>query len=604
MSLVEGARTALSRWPRAARRVGVSLLTGALAAAVATGAASCTTATPPPDSAAVAKGVVGVAAAGGGEPGGTLHVLVAGTIDTWDPQLMYVGPEAFFAQRTFVRGLTAYGTGDRQRALEGDLATDTGKASQDARSWSFTLREGVKWQDGSAITCEDVRHGVARTFDRTTHIGGTNYATYLLDVPTKVTPEGLEKPVYTGPSDKRHQRDFDRAVTCKGGTITFRLREPEPDFPHLVALPEFAPRKASADTADDKAGHIVMSSGPYRLEHPWVVGKGGTFVRNEHWDPRTDPIREAYPDRIDVTTGLGESTVIQRLLNQQDDDAYAVSWVAASPTLRNQAGTDLQARLTFPFTGNVDYLAINLRSKVMANPAVRRAFAMATNRATYVSANGGEGAGAPSWSILAPSIDPSGVEPPSGSSVMGDPEAARKVLTDAGVHLPVTVRVVHAKSGLIDKAYAALAAGWERAGFDVQLTGVEPEKYYETIEKKTSVNSYDVFRGVWTSDIPSPSGVLPALFDSRINIDSSGPGQDVGYFSDDGVAALIDKADSTANPAARLRVWAQVDDAIRAKGGYVALAATKALYLHGAGRHRYEDHAVGGIVDLATVAVR
>ena len=82
MSLVEGARTALSRWPRAARRVGVSLLTGALAAAVATGAASCTTATPPPDSAAVAKGVVGVAAAGGGEPGGTLRVLVAGTIDT------------------------------------------------------------------------------------------------------------------------------------------------------------------------------------------------------------------------------------------------------------------------------------------------------------------------------------------------------------------------------------------------------------------------------------------------------------------------------------------------------------------------------------------
>jgi peptide/nickel transport system substrate-binding protein len=594
----------LSRWPRATRRLGVSLLTGVLAATVATGVASCTAATPSPDTGAIGNPVVGVAAAGGGQPGGTLRVLVAGTIDTWDPQLMYVGPEAFFAQRTFVRGLTAYGTGDRQRELEGDLATDTGRASKDSRSWSFTLREGVQWQDGSPITCEDVRHGVARTFDRRTHIGGTNYATYLLDVPTKVTPEGLEKPVYGGPSDKSHQRDFDRAVTCNGRTISFRLREPEPDFPHLVALPEFAPRKASTDTADDKAGHVAMSSGPYRLEKPWVVGQGGTFVRNEHWDPRTDPIREALPDRIEVTTGLGESTVIQRLLNQQDDDTYAVSWVAASPTLRNQAGTDLQARLTFPYTGNVDYLALNMRSKVMANPAVRKAFAMATNRATYVSANGGEGAGAPSWSILAPSIDPSGVEPPSGASVMGDPEAARKVLTDAGVRLPVTVRVVHAKSGLIDKAYAALAAGWERAGFDVQLTGVEPEKYYETIEQKTSVDSYDVFRGVWTSDIPSPSGVLPALFDSRINVDSSGPGQDVGYFADAGVEGLIDKADSTADPAARKRVWARVDDAIRARGGYVALSATKALYLHGAGVRHYEDHAVGGIVDLATVAVR
>ncbi|WP_404388366.1 ABC transporter substrate-binding protein [Humibacillus xanthopallidus] len=602
----------LSRWPRAARRLGVGVVSAVVAAVVATGAASCTTSPSPTDGGGAGNAAVGVAAAQGGQPGGTLRVLVAGSIDTWDPQLMYVGPEAFFAQRTFARGLTAYGIGERQRDLQGDLATDTGRASTDSRSWTFTLREGVTWQDGSPITCEDVRHGVARTFDRATHVGGTNYATYLLDVPTQVTPEGLEKPVYAGPADTRHQPDFDRAVSCKGRTITFRLREPEPDFPHVVALPEFAPRKVTADEAGEKAGdasgdkpgHVVLSSGPYRLEKPWVVGTGGTFVRNEHWDPGTDPIRKAYPDRIEVTTGLGESAVIERLLNQQDDDAYAVSWVAASPTLRNQAGTDLQARLTFPHTGNVDYLALNMRSTVMSNPAVRQAFAMATNRATYVSASGGEGSGDPSWSILAPSIDPSSLEPPSGSSLTGDPEAARKVLTDAGVRLPVTVRVVHAKSALVDKAYAALAAGWERAGFDVQLTGVEPEKYYETIEDKTSVERYDVFRGVWTSDIPSPSGVLPALFDARINIDSSGPGQDVGYFADDSVAALIDKADATGDPSARMRVWKQVDEAIRAKGGYIALSATKALHLHGAGVRHYEDHAVGGIVDLATVAVR
>ena len=291
-----------------------------------------------------------------------------------------------------------------------------------------------------------------------------------------------------------------------------------------------------------------MSSGPYRLKEPWVVGKGGTFVRNEHWDPRTDPIRQAYPDEIHVTSGLGESTVIQRLLNQQDDDAYAVSWVQASPTLRNQAGTDLQARLTFPYTGNVDYLAVNMRSKVMSDPAVRKALSLSTNRATYVTATGGEGAGTPTWSVLSPTVDPESVTPPPGLGVEGDPEGARKLLQQAGVTLPVPLRVVYARSVLGDKAYAALAAGWERAGFKVELTGVPPEEYYETIEKPTSVDSYDVFRGVWTPDWPSAGGVLPALFDPRINIDSSGPGQDVGYFSSDAVNALIDKADATADP--------------------------------------------------------
>lgn len=541
---------------------------------------------------------------GDAQRGGSLQVLVAGTVATWDPQLMYVGPEAFFAQRTFARGLTAYGTGAHQRDIQGDLATDAGTPSDGARTWAFTLRPGLTWQDGSPITCGDVRHGVARTFDRRTHIGGTNYASFLLDIPTHVTPEGLEKPVYAGPSDKAHEADFERAVSCNGRTITFRLRDSEPDFPRIVALPEFAPRKASADTTSDKASYAVMSSGPYRLEEPWVVGQGGTFVRNEHWDPRTDPIRQAYPDEIHVSSGLGETAVIQRLLNQQDDDAYAVSWVQASPTLRNQAGTGLQARLTFPYTGNVDYLAVNMRSKVMADPAVRKALELSTNRATYVTATGGEGAGTPAWSILSPTVDPTSVTPPPGARVEGDPEGARRILERAGVKLPVPLRVVYARSVLGDKAYAALAAGWERAGFDVQLTGVPPEEYYETIEKPTSVASYDVFRGVWTPDWPSAGGVLPALFDSRINIDSSGPGQDVGYFSSDAVNALIDKADATADPAARAKVWEQADAAVRGAGGYIALSATKALYLHGSGVQSYEDHPVGGIVDLATVAVR
>jgi peptide/nickel transport system substrate-binding protein len=296
--------------------------------------------------------------------------------------------------------------------------------------------------------------------------------------------------------------------------------------------------------------------------------------------------------------------VIQRLLNQQDDDAYAVSWVQASPTLRNQAGTDLQARLTFPYTGNVDYLAVNMRSKVMSDPAVRKALSLSTNRATYVTATGGEGAGTPTWSVLSPTVDPESLTPPPGLGVEGDPEGARKVLQQAGVKLPVPLRVVYARSVLGDKAYAALAAGWERAGFEVELKGVPPEEYYEEIEKPTSVDSYDVFRGVWTPDWPSAGGVLPALFDPRINIDSSGPGQDVGYFASDTVNALMDKADATADPAARAKVWEQADTAIRDAGGYIALSATKSLHLHGAAVRTYEDHSVGGIVDLATVSVR
>ena len=545
------------------------------------------------------------AASGPPQRGGELRVLVAGTISSWDPQLMYVGPESFFAQRTFVRTLTAYGTGEHQRDLVGDLATDAGRPAKGARQWSFTLRRGVRWQDGTPVTCEDVRHGVARTFDRTTHIAGTNYASFLLDIPTEVTAEGLEKPVYAGPSDQRHQAAFNQAVQCSGSTITFKLRIAEPDFPHVVALPEFAPRKAASDTKEAKATYAVASTGPYKLEGAWQPGHGGTFVRNANWDPSTDPIRQALPDRIRVESGLGQTEVIQRLLNEEGEDTHAVSWVQASPTLANQAASSpsLRVRTTFPWTGEVDYLALNMRSKVMANPVVRKAFALATNRATFVSANGGEGAGAPSWSVLSPVVSPDGVEPPGGSLVQGDPQGAMKLLASAGLKPPVRVRVVYAQSLLDDKAYAALQAGWERGGFEVQLNPVPPEEYYKMIERANSVSRYDVFRGVWRPDWPSAGAVLPALFDARINIDSSGPGQDIGYFSDPSVARTMDQAVATADNAARARTWEQADDLIRSKGGYVGLAASKAMYIHGTAVRGYTDHVVGGIVDLATVGV-
>jgi peptide/nickel transport system substrate-binding protein len=575
-------------------------------AVLAAGLAAACTAVPggTPVTNRVAAAMSGPAAPGQGQPGGDLHVLIAGQVPTWDPQLMYVDAESFFASRTFMRTLTTYGTGKHQRDLVGDLATTTGTPSDGGRTWKFTLRDGIRWQDGSPITCEDLRHGVARTFDRSTHIAGTNYATFLLDVPTQVTTEGLEKPVYSGPGDTKHEQGFQKAVACDGGDITFRLRQPEPDFPHIVALAEFAPRKPSMDDASAQAGHAMLSTGPYRLSGPWRPGEGGTFVRNEQWDPLSDPVRRALPDRVIVTSGLGETDVIQRLLNGQGDDAHGVSWVQASPTLRNVAASQVRNRITAQWSGEVDFLALNMKSKVMAQPAVRQAFALATNRATYVTANGGDGAGAPTWSVLPPTVSDVGAQPQGDPPVEGDPDAARAMLEKAGVKLPVRVRVVHVRTALGDKAYAALAAGWERAGFEVELNAVPPEEYYATIERPDSASKYDVFRVSWRPDWPSAGAVLPPLFDGRINIDSSGPGQDFGYFSDKRFAGLVDRATADADAAQRASIWEEADDLVRQEGGYVALAALRSTFVHGPGVTHYEDHLVGGIVDLATVAVR
>ena len=76
---------------------------------------------------------------------------------------------------------------------------------------------------------------------------GLNYPLALLAVPRK--PDGTS--VYTGPSDTTGQAAFDKAVSCSGRTVTFRLTTPMADFNQAVTLPVFAPVKKSEDKGAD-----------------------------------------------------------------------------------------------------------------------------------------------------------------------------------------------------------------------------------------------------------------------------------------------------------------------------------------------------------------
>jgi peptide/nickel transport system substrate-binding protein len=94
-------------------------------------------------------------------------LLSTAALATLDPQRISDPTIAALTGRTLHRTLTAYAPtadGATQATVVGDLATDTGKPSEDLKTWRFTLRDDATWQDGSAVTCEDVKHGVARTF--------------------------------------------------------------------------------------------------------------------------------------------------------------------------------------------------------------------------------------------------------------------------------------------------------------------------------------------------------------------------------------------------------------------------------------------------------
>lgn len=378
-----------------------------------------------------------------GVKGGTLYILSGTATEHWDPQRVYVGVNIEYGNRLFTRTLVSWSTPTSDTEVTKivpDLATDTGKVSTDGKTWTFTLKDGVKWEDGSDITADDVKYGISRTFAVDVITGGPNYAIAFLDIPTDA--DGSSS--YKGPYAKTGQALYDKAVTVSGKTITFNLKTPVMDFNNTVTMTAFAPFKAAKDLGD-KSNYAIFSTGPYKLDGLWTGEKGGSFVRNDSWDPATDTIRKAYPDKIVWDESLTPETLYARLVADQGNDKFAITPdQAPTAALGNvSSATGRTSIVASPYTR---YLVPNFKSKVMSNDKARQALALATDRSAYVTAAGGSQVAVATNSLINPNL-PAFPNTPLPAGEKGDPAKAKELLTASGLTLPVKISVTYRKIG-------------------------------------------------------------------------------------------------------------------------------------------------------------
>jgi len=546
---------------------------------------------------------INVTSAGPAKAGGTLYYLTNQPADHLDPQRTYITRDIANEVRMVYRTLTSFpvASGKAGTKLVADLATDTGTASDGAKSWKFTLKDGVKWQDGSDITCADLKYGVSRAFATTVITGGPSYAPQFLDIPTG--PKGGS--VYKGPyvRDPAGQGLYDKAVTCDAKTITFRLSKPVADFNYAVSKPAFAPYKADQDRGD-KSNFTVFSSGPYQLQGSWTQGQGGTFVRNPSWNASADTIRKAFPDKIQFIEGLSDVTIAQRLISAEGNDQFAVTDRSIPPTLRpnvnvNPAMRTRSENVDSPF---VDYLVPNF--KKMTNPLVRQALALSTNKSGWVAANGGTVAGKAAQSIISaslPGYTPSNVFNAPDS---GDPSRSKALLAQGGVKMPYPITYTYVgDSPTIQKSAAALKAGWDAGGFSVTLNDLT-DANYDVVQNPANANKYDITSASWAAGWPSASSIIPPLFDSRVNLSSTSNGSDYGFYQNDAVNNSIDAAYATLDPRAQAQMWGDLDKTLAKDVAYIPLRTQKLFLAWGSGITGWIDNpAVSGYPDLASVGV-
>ena len=459
--------------------------------------------------------------------GGTLTYLT--NSEGWthaDPQRNYTGLHIAWFGSYMHRTLTAY---DRKPGADGsavvaDLATDTGRASNDNKTWEFTLRDGVTFEDGSAITCEDVKYGVSRTFATDIITDGPTYAISML--------AGTEN--YKGPYNTDADNDvaaFDKAVTCSEDkkTITFNLKRSVGDFNYTVTYLSFSPVPKATDTGD---GYDLkpVSSGPYKIQS-YSKTDSMVLVRNDKWNASSDPLRaeRAFPDKIVVKFGQAEEVRDQIIMT--DKDKYAVSLDAVLPTnqsaIFNADGTpkeEFKDRAINVYDPYVRYAAVNV-TKLNCLP-IRQAIYYAKDFQGLITLAGGAAFnGDPADGVIKPlmgydyaktgyAADDKDWKPE------GNVEKATALMEQAKSECPdIHARATDPKRGIVydiadsetnKKGSAIWIESLAKAGIVIKFNFIEPGQYYSVVLDPSKQG--DLSAAGWGPDWANASTVIPELF--------------------------------------------------------------------------------------------
>ncbi len=475
---------------------------------------------------------------GTAQKGGTITLLdVPTNYEGTDPASIYYGHQIAGFRRLVYRSLVAYPISD-DPVVSGtpvpDLATDTGTTPDGGKTWSFTLKDGIKWEDGSDIVCEDFQYGISRSFDENIVHGTGPGTTYIS---TLVGTEG-----YTGPftSTPAQQKAFDeQAVTCDGKTVTYNFTEAFPDFPQSVAsLFVTDPYKKSFDKGT-KNLYTVFSSGPYKIEgNVFDAAKGATFVRNENYDPATDDpenLRQANPNVWRVELLQDQNPIFDRLIADSGDDKTALATANILSDKYSEIVGPVAERTTKVASPYTRFMQINnLR---VTDQKVRLALTTAIDRAGGLKVLGGENYGSVSSTLVSASTP--GYQPnPAFADIpeSGDPAAAKALLAEAGKD-GYPIKVSYGQSDVTDKLFALFKQNWEEAGFKVTLNAISPDAnpgYYTQMSEKDK--DTDVFYSGWASDWPSLLAVTPVI------LETENPGFNYGYYSNADVDKLFAEA--------------------------------------------------------------
>jgi peptide/nickel transport system substrate-binding protein len=495
--------------------------------------------------------------------GGTLRV---GVVHFWEAYLIGEAPGAIFDlgldphqpigmqaelfRCCLVRTLLSYsgqptdGGGTRLRA---DLATGLPVVSDDGLTWTFHLKEGLRYgpplQD-TEIVAGDIVRAIERELTPTPpdlaalpfaapRVGAGYYIFESLVVGARAFLEGTASSIAGLEAPDRH-------------TLVVHTTTATGDIPYLFALSESAPippnptdplaRLGVAEGHDGGYGPYLVSSGPYMLEgadaldfsvpadqqRPAAGYRSGvsfSFVRNPSWDRSTDDLRPAYLDRIDFSLQESEEAALAAV----EAGALDLAWDVIPPhdqvaTFANDPA--LRSRLISEPNDVVFLVVMNVAIRPLDDIHVRRALNLVVDKARIqaLSASAPPRFAGPTGGRVATHVAPDGLEsdllvgyrPYDAANDRGDMAAARAEMTQSAYDTN--------RDGVCDapecEGILALVRDDEPFWAGMSATVAEGAAELGIVFDRQVVSVHDMFaRGL------DPSAKVPITFGIRFNKD-------------------------------------------------------------------------------------
>lgn len=459
--------------------------------------------------------------------------------------------------------------------LQGDLADGVGTPSADGLTWTYKLRSGATFEDGTAITAKDIAWAIERSNWSTVH---TNAPSYFINLLT--------------PSDDARTKQFSTWDVYKkgplpGGVIdytdpaklVFHLPRPFGEFNYLMTLPATMPVPFERDVKDPTgyANHPI-ASGAYKIAS-YTAGTDLKLVRNTNYNTNSDPLGEhpAYADGYDVQLGLAAADRDQRLLdNTVDADIDGPLTVAThqqvliDPTLKSQVDDSSDSSLV--------YAALNVN--VIPDINCRKAIEYGTNKQTVLNEFGGKYGGQIATSMLPPSIpghvafDDYPNVPDEAIRALSKCRAAGAKGFDAQGHFHTTI-VAQTNNPDLDNAAVAMQTSLQNVGIVADIVLYPFAQYSSSFAGETlfaNTHGLGIILTTWIPDWPSGYGFMDQIITKDgISLPGVGGGSNYAQFDDPGVDQLIESALATSDTSRQRQIWGDVDQKVMAQAVEVPL---------------------------------